>query len=99
MRSSPVTSRTPISSLTPAATQRAFAAIVSGFAGASRPRMNTWFSSMREPSHGRLRTIAGPPVENANRCPPATADPSAALRSGLSVNEQRTPAGRSRSKS
>ena len=67
LRSSPVTSRTPISSLTPAAMQRAFAAIVSGFAGASRPRMKTWFSSMREPSHGRLRTIVGPPVVNAKR--------------------------------
>jgi hypothetical protein len=88
LRSSPVTRRTPICSLTPAATQCAFATIVSGFAGASSPRMKTWFSSMREPSHGRLRTIAGPPVVKPYFAPPS-----------FSVNVQRTPAGRSRAKS
>ena len=99
MRSSPVTSRTPISSLTPAATQRACAAIVSGFAGASSPRTNTWFSSMRLPSYGRLRRIAGPPVENSKRCPPATAAPSTSVSPAFTVKLQRTPAGRSRAKS
>ena len=42
---------------------RALAVIVSGLGGASSPRINTWFSSMRLPSYGRLRRTAGPPVE------------------------------------
>ena len=39
-------------SLTPAATQYACAATVSGLIGASSPRMKIWFSSMRAPSQG-----------------------------------------------
>ncbi len=99
LRSAPVTRRTPISSLTPAATQRACAVTVSGFTGASSPRMNTWFSSMRLPSYGRLRRIAGPPVENSKRCSGSTGFPAASASPAFSANVQRTPAGRSRAKS
>ena len=61
--------------------------------------MNTWFSSIREPSYGRLRRIAGPPVENSKRSPAATGFPAASRTPGFTVNVQRTPAGRSRAKS
>ena len=61
--------------------------------------MNTWFSSIRLPSYGRLRTIAGPPVLNSKRWPAGSALPSTAVRPARSVKLQRTPAGRSRSKS
>ncbi len=98
-RSSPVTMRTGMRSLMPAATQYAWAAIEAAVAGASRPRMNTWFSSMVLPSYGRLRRTAGPPVENSKRAPPSCALPSTAVSPAFSVNVQRTPAGRSRSKS
>ncbi len=61
--------------------------------------MNTWFSSMRLPSYGRLRTIAGPPVEKSKRWPAGSAAPARSCSPALSVKLQRTPAGRSRAKS
>jgi len=61
--------------------------------------MNTWFSSTRLPSYGRLRSTAGPPVLNSKRAPPSSGAPFAAVNPDFSVKLQRTPAGRSRSKS
>src|ERR1700693_2825154 len=51
------------------------------------------------PSNGRLRITAGPPVLKVNRCPLSSVWPSSAVIPDLSVKAQRTPAGRSRSKS
>ena len=61
--------------------------------------MNIWLSSIVAPSYGRLFTIAGPPVLNSKRCPPTSAEASSAVRPAFRVKLQRTPAGRSRSKS
>ena len=40
----------------------------------------------RLPSYGRLRRIAGPPVVNSKRCPPATAPPSTSVNPVFTVN-------------
>src|SRR6202011_5614384 len=73
--------------------------MVSLLAGASRPSTKIWFSSIGLPSYGRLRRIAGPPVVKGKRCPLSSVLPSSAGMLDLSVKPQRTPAGRSRSKS